>query len=103
MVTDEIRQCLAGMTLYYMEQIVDGIWNETIDVEIIDRVWDACEDLLRTPPDDEDRGSWLYRLERPWAGQMDPMEYIAWMGLDNDPTDRPEPLVKRYAPSEELE
>jgi hypothetical protein len=85
MVTDEIRQCLAGVTITYMEQIIDGIWNETIDVEIIDRVWDACEDLLRTPPDDDDRGSWLYRLERPWACQIDPLEYVALMGLDKEP------------------
>jgi hypothetical protein len=103
MVTDEIRQCLAGMTMHYLEQIVDGIWNETIDVERIDRVWDACEDLLRTPPDDDDRGSWLYRLERPWAAEIDPGDPIFLMGLDKDSMDRPEPLVKGFIPSKEVE
>jgi hypothetical protein len=85
MVTDEIRHCLAVVTINYMEQIVDGIWNETIDVEVIDRVWDACEDLLRTPPDDDDRGSWLYRLERPWRDSVDPQEFLRLMGLDKEP------------------
>jgi hypothetical protein len=84
MVTDEIRRCLEAMTRNYMEQIIEGIWNETIDVEIIDRVWDACEDLLRTPPDDDDRGSWLYRLERPWRDAVDPQEFIRLVGLDKE-------------------
>jgi hypothetical protein len=57
MVTDEIRQSLIAMTREYMNRIIDGIVTETIDVEIIDRVFDACEDLLRTPPNDDDRGS----------------------------------------------
>ena len=84
MVADEIRQCLVVMTRHYMEQVIDGIRNDTIDVEIIDRVWDACEDLLRTPPNDDDRGSWLYRLERPWADAIDPQEYVRLMGMDKE-------------------
>jgi hypothetical protein len=82
MVSDEIRQSLIAMTRNYMEQIIDGIRNDTIDVEIIDRVWDACEDVLRTPPNDDDRGSWLYRLERPWADAIDPQEYMRLRGLE---------------------
>jgi len=45
-------------------------------------VWDACEDLLRTPPNDDDRGSWLYRLEQPWADTVDPQEYVRLMELE---------------------
>jgi hypothetical protein len=81
MVNDEIRQCLVSWTRRYMEQIINGIRNDNIDVEIIDRVWDACEDLLRTPPNDDDRGSWLYRLERPWASDIDPEDYIRLSGI----------------------
>jgi hypothetical protein len=87
-VNDEIRQCLVAMTRNYMEQTIDGIRHEIIDHEIIDRVWDACEDLLRTPPNDDDRGSWLYRLERPWASDIDPQEYIRLMGLDKEQVDQ---------------
>ena len=75
MVTDEIRQSLIAVTRTYMEQIIDGIREDTIDVEIIDRVWEACEDLLSTPPNDDDRGSWLYRLERPWDSEIDPQDH----------------------------
>jgi hypothetical protein len=74
--------------MHYLEQIVNGIWNETIDVERIDRVWDACEDLLRTPPDDDDRGSWLYRLDRPWRDGVDPQAFLTLMGLDKEPVEQ---------------
>ena len=82
METDEIRECLVAMTRDYMERIIEGIRKETIDAKSIDHVWDACEDLLRTPPNDDDRGSWLCRLERPWRDDMDPEEFIRLAGLD---------------------
>ncbi len=75
MVTDEIRQSLIAVTRTYMEQIIDGIREDTIEVEIIDRFWEACEDLLGTPPNDDDHGYWLYRLERPWDSEIDPQDY----------------------------
>ena len=81
MVTDEIRQSLIAMTRHYMEEIIYGIRHDTIDVEVIDRVFDACEDLLHTPPNGDDRGSWLYRLERPWAMDIAPEDYIRLSGL----------------------
>ena len=56
MVTDEIRQSLIAIPRHYMDKIIYGIRQETIDVEVIDRVFDACEDLLRTPPNDDHEG-----------------------------------------------
>ncbi len=82
MISGDMRQALAGITRSYMEQVIEGIMNDTVDVEIIDRVWEACEDLLRTPPTDDDQGSWLYRLETPWGDFIDPEEYMRLRGLD---------------------
>jgi hypothetical protein len=66
MLPDEVKQCLAGMTRRYMDRIVDGIRNETIDVECIEVVWEGCEALLRTTANHEESAWRLAGLNGPW-------------------------------------